>query len=72
MHATTGSFRREQSGQRRRPDPAEARADAAYGCVDWYCYDTPLPPQNSPQLAASPSLGTLREPSLDAKAVLGV
>jgi hypothetical protein len=72
MHATTGSFRRELPGERRLPDAAGARADAAYGCVDWYCYDTPLPPQNSQQLGASSSLGAPREPSLDVKAVLGV
>ena len=70
MHAITGALGREIPGERRRSDAARARADAAYGCVDWYCYDAPQPPANSQQLGAA-GPGTLREPSLEAKTALG-
>jgi hypothetical protein len=67
MHASTGPLGREKPGERRAPDMVRVRADAAYGCVDWYCYDTPLTPPNSQQLGAIPGSGALREPSRDAK-----
>ena len=72
MHAITGALGREIPGERRRSDAARTRADAAYGCVDWYCYDAPLTPPNSQQLGPIPGSGALREPSLDAKAAHGV
>ena len=70
MNASTGPLGWEKPGQRRSPDTVRARADAAYGCVDWYCYDAPQPPANSQQLGAA-GPGTLREPSLEAKTALG-
>ena len=72
MNASTGPLGWEKPGQRRSPDTVRARADAAYGCVDWYCYDAPLTPPNSQQLGPIPGSGALREPSHDATAAPGV